>query len=127
MGRSVAPDLFFFLIFAWLYVDQLPLVSILNNKLLCKTGNPRLQRMREKLLTYNFTVPLADSKSHYTPDSPVLLFGILQRGECRTEDEDYLLVDITSTLSIICKMGTRLAHSLDQMLLKVRYAAVQNV
>ena len=36
------------------FLDHRPLIPVLNKKTLVKIENPRLQRLREKLIPYNF-------------------------------------------------------------------------
>ena len=48
--------------------DQKPLTGIFKKDLF-NIGNPRLQRIREKLLEYNFSVRWVPGKSHLTADA----------------------------------------------------------
>ena len=52
-----------------LVVDHRLLVPILNNKLLSEIENPRLQRMREKLVPYSFTASWQKGAAHQIPDA----------------------------------------------------------
>ena len=49
--------------------DRRPLVPILNGKSLAEIENPRLQRLREKLMAYNFTAVWKAGKMHHLPDA----------------------------------------------------------
>ena len=49
--------------------DHRPLVPILNSKSLNEIENPRLQRLREKLIPYNFTTFWKKGKDHCIPDA----------------------------------------------------------
>ena len=46
-----------------------PLVPILNRYCLNEIENPRLQRLRMKLLPYQFTATWCSGKQHCTPDA----------------------------------------------------------
>ena len=50
-------------------VDHNPLLSILNNRRLDEIENPRLQRMRTKLMLYNFTARWQKGILHTAPDA----------------------------------------------------------
>ena len=49
--------------------DHRPLIPILNQKSLAEIENPRLQRLREKLLPYNFSAVWKSGKTHCIPDA----------------------------------------------------------
>ena len=49
--------------------DHRPLVPILNSKSLAEIENPRLQRLREKLMAYTFTAVWKAGKTHHLPDA----------------------------------------------------------
>lgn len=49
--------------------DHRPLVPILNQKSLVEIENPRLQRLKEKLLPYRFTAVWKPGKTHCVPDA----------------------------------------------------------
>ena len=49
--------------------DHKPLVPIINTKGLCDIENPRLQRLRENLLPYSFTVEWKKGSEHAIPDA----------------------------------------------------------
>ena len=50
-------------------VDHNPLLSILNNRRLDEIENPLLQRLRIKLMSYNFTTFWQKGSSHNAPDA----------------------------------------------------------
>ena len=50
-------------------VDHKPLVPIVNNKGLADIDNPRLQRLREKLLPYSLTASWREGKHHAAADA----------------------------------------------------------
>ena len=50
-------------------VDHKPLVPILNEKTMDVIENPRLMRMKERLLPYNFTASWCRGKHHCIPDA----------------------------------------------------------
>ena len=52
-----------------LITDHRPLVPILNTKSLPEIENPRLQRLREKLMPYSFTAVWKAGKTHQLPDA----------------------------------------------------------
>ena len=52
-----------------LITDHRPLVPILNTKSLVEIENPRLQRLREKLMPYSFTAVWKAGKMHQLPDA----------------------------------------------------------
>ena len=52
-----------------LITDHKPLVPILNTKSLAEIENPRLQRLREKLMAYTFTAVWKAGKTHHLPDA----------------------------------------------------------
>ena len=49
--------------------DHKPLLQIINTKSLCDIENPRLQRLREKLIPYNFTLEWKKGSDHAVPDA----------------------------------------------------------
>ena len=49
--------------------DHHPLVSILNNHRLDEIVNPRLQRLKTKVMAYNFTAEWVKGALHYVPDA----------------------------------------------------------
>ena len=49
--------------------DHNPLLSILNHRRLDEIENPRLQRLRTKLMMYNFTAQWQKGSLHHAPDS----------------------------------------------------------
>ena len=52
-----------------LIIDHKPLVPILNNYTLDMIENPRLQRLREKIIGYTFETSWRKGKEHYLPDA----------------------------------------------------------
>jgi len=50
-------------------VDHNPLLSILNNRRLDEIENPRLQRMRTKMILYNFTARWQKGAQYTVPDA----------------------------------------------------------
>ena len=49
--------------------DHKPLLPIINTKSLADIENPRLQRLREKLISYNFTLCWKKGAEHAVPDA----------------------------------------------------------
>ena len=49
--------------------DHKPLIPILNNKSLADMENPRLLRLKEKLLGYSFKAIWVRGKDHVVPDA----------------------------------------------------------
>ena len=52
-----------------LKVDHRPLVPILNDKQLYDIDNPRLMRLKEKILPYSFITDWVKGKDHHIPDA----------------------------------------------------------
>ena len=52
-----------------LHVDHRPLVCILDKKHLGEIENPRLQRLKEKILKFNFVTEWVKGKEHCIPDA----------------------------------------------------------
>merc|ERR1712016_23565 len=52
-----------------LAVDHKPLLGILNNKNLEEVENPRLQRLKEKTLRFNFSIVHVPGRLHKTADA----------------------------------------------------------
>ena len=52
-----------------LLVDHRPLVSILDKKTLDQIENRRLQRLKESLCLYSFTISWVKGKTHHIPDA----------------------------------------------------------
>ena len=50
-------------------LDHRPLIPVLNKKTLAEIENPRLQRLREKLVPYNFIASWRQGKLHSIPDA----------------------------------------------------------
>ena len=50
-------------------LDHRPLIPVLNSKTLAEIENPRLQRLREKLIPYNFVTSWIQGKLHSIPDA----------------------------------------------------------
>ena len=50
-------------------LDNRPLIPVLNSKTLAEIENPRLQRLREKLIPYNFVTSWIQGKLHSIPDA----------------------------------------------------------
>ena len=49
--------------------DHNPLIAIINNRCLDEIENPHLQRLKTKLMAYNFTAEWVKSKKNDTPDA----------------------------------------------------------
>ena len=49
--------------------DHRPLLSILNNQTLEQVTSPRIQRLKERLMRYNFTAEWRQGKNHHFPDA----------------------------------------------------------
>ena len=52
-----------------LAVDHMPLLAILGNKNLDEVENPRLQRLKEKTLRFNFKIIHVPGVKHKAPDA----------------------------------------------------------
>ncbi|XP_043209539.1 uncharacterized protein LOC122374691 [Amphibalanus amphitrite] len=50
-------------------LDHRPLIPVLNKKTLAEIDNPRLRRLREKLIAYNFVTSWRQGKLHSIPDA----------------------------------------------------------
>ena len=49
--------------------DHRPLHSILNNQTLEQVTSPRIQRLKERLMRYNFTTEWRQGRNHHLPDA----------------------------------------------------------
>ncbi|XP_043200358.1 uncharacterized protein LOC122369578 [Amphibalanus amphitrite] len=111
-----------------LVVDHRPLVTILNYKQLNSIDNPRLQRMREKLLAFSFTTSWQKGSSHVIPDAlsraPTSDPAADDDGAVDTED-DPLHASVIAALQASARSeeGAQLAPLVDSTLERVRAAA----
>ena len=80
-----------------LNVDHRPLVSILDKKNLGEIENPRLQRMKEKILKFNFKTNWISGTKHQIPDAlsraPVASYSKEEK-----KSEEYLEVSVNAIL-----------------------------
>ena len=87
--------------------DHKPLLPIVNNKGLYDIENPRLQRMRESLLPYSFTLGWKKGSEHSIPDalsrSPVDQ-ATKEDEIAEMEIEDHIHQIISSNIRAICEV-----------------------
>ncbi|XP_068228046.1 uncharacterized protein [Palaemon carinicauda] len=109
-------------------IDHRPLIPILNSKSLGEIENPRLQRMREKLSNFSFTVHWQKGSAHCIPDA-------LSRAPVQDPTEESCLKEDGSTDPLHVAMvnaldmhedGVLLTPLKDKTLEKIRAAAEQD-
>ena len=101
--------------------DHRPLLPILNHKYIGEIENIRLQRMRQKLVAFNFTCVWQRDTAHSIADA---LSGSLLHGPAEGEgDEDPLRIAVVASLSAVDETGTRISPLQDATLTRIRAAA----
>jgi transposase InsO family protein len=83
-----------------LKVDHKPLVPILDHKSMDAIENPRLMRLREHLLPYNFTTEWTKGKEHNIPDA-LSRAPVKDPGEDDREAEEDLKALMCASLKIV--------------------------
>ena len=106
--------------------DHRPLIPILNQKSLPEIENPRLQRLRMKLLDYAFHTTWQSGAKHVIPDAlsraPVEAPS-LDDQEAELEVGHQVRTMLVRSLSETTTDGTRVSPIEDVMLTRVREAA----
>ena len=101
--------------------DHRPLLPILNHKYIGEIDNTRLQRMRQKLVAYNFSCVWQRGTAHSIADA--LSQSPLHDPREEDDDEDPLRTAVVAALSAVDETGTRISPLHDATLSKVRAAA----
>ena len=108
-----------------LITDHRPLVPILNTKSLAEIENPRLQRLREKLMSYTFTAVWKAGKTHQLPDA--LSRAPVDRPSTEDEEAEHEVVHLIRSVFLArledSSNGAESSPFRDALLDRVREAA----